>query len=112
MDMCFVEAAIDGPGQKITKPSWLWSTPKVRPDGVARRYQTQARYRFRLWEPGDRVRDEGWLPVVGLPTGNYEKADLRCSARPGPLVEWQTLRMAAHWIHLAGQHGDGLAKRS
>ncbi|MCB9101071.1 MAG: glycosyltransferase family 39 protein [Anaerolineales bacterium] len=71
-------ALVDAEGQ--TRMAWLG-------------YQTQARYPTRLWEPGDRVRDEGWLPVVGLPTGEYELR-LRILGAAGPVVEWQTL---AEW---------------
>lgn len=53
-------------------------------------YQTQARYPGRAWEAGDMVRDDGWLPLVNLPAGNYQ-VRLRLLAENGPMTDWQTL---------------------
>ncbi|MCB0226064.1 MAG: glycosyltransferase family 39 protein, partial [Anaerolineae bacterium] len=53
-------------------------------------YQTQAHYPTRAWEPGDTIRDEGWLPLVGLPAGDY-RIQLRILGASGPVTDWQTL---------------------
>jgi hypothetical protein len=55
-----------------------------------RAYQTQARYPTRAWEPDDVVRDEGWLPLAGLPAGSYE-IRVRLLGAAGPLTDWQTV---------------------
>jgi hypothetical protein len=53
-------------------------------------YQTQARYPTRAWEPGDTVRDDGWLPLVGLPPGPYTLR-WRLLGQTGELLPWQIL---------------------
>jgi hypothetical protein len=53
-------------------------------------YQTQARYPGRAWEAGDMVRDDGWLPLVNLPAGDYQ-VRMRLLAEAGPITDWQTL---------------------
>lgn len=53
-------------------------------------YQTQAHYPTRTWEPGDVIRDEGWLPLTGLPAGDYELR-LRLLGQADEVVPWQTL---------------------
>ncbi len=52
-------------------------------------YQTQARYPTRAWEEGDIIRDEGWLPLVGLPAAEYE-IQWRILGQT-EIVPWQTL---------------------
>jgi 4-amino-4-deoxy-L-arabinose transferase-like glycosyltransferase len=52
--------------------------------------QTQARYPTRAWEPGDTVRDSGWLPLVGLPAGEYT-VQWRLLGSNGLLFDWKTL---------------------
>ncbi|MCQ3978208.1 MAG: hypothetical protein DPW09_32685, partial [Anaerolineae bacterium] len=68
-------ALMDGQGQ--TRASWLG-------------YQTQARYPTRVWEAGDTIRDEAWLPLAGLARGDYDLR-LRILSQSGPVVDWQTL---------------------
>ncbi|MCK6624868.1 MAG: glycosyltransferase family 39 protein [Anaerolineae bacterium] len=68
-------ALVDGQGQ--TRSSWLG-------------YQTQARYPTRVWEAGDTIRDEAWLPLAGLARGDYDLR-LRILGQSGPVVDWQTL---------------------
>jgi len=53
-------------------------------------YQTQARYPTRVWEPGDMVRDTGWLPLNNVAVGNYT-VRWRPLGGDGPLFGWQTL---------------------
>ena len=53
-------------------------------------YQTQARYPTRAWEVGDIVRDEGWLPMAGLPAGDYQ-IQMRVLGKDGAVTEWQTI---------------------
>ncbi len=53
-------------------------------------YQTQARYPTRAWEAGDTIRDEGWLPLIGLPAGNYELR-WRILGEAEPILDWQIL---------------------
>ncbi|MBN1219055.1 MAG: glycosyltransferase family 39 protein [Anaerolineae bacterium] len=55
-----------------------------------RAYQTQARYPTRAWESGDVVRDEGWLPLVGLPAGDYQ-IKMQVLGRTEPVVNWLLL---------------------
>jgi len=55
-----------------------------------RSYQTQAHYPTRAWEPGDTVRDSGWLPLDAAPPGDYT-VRWRLVAASGPLFEWQPL---------------------
>ncbi len=45
-------------------------TGQIRAEWLA--YQTQAHYPTRAWESGDFIRDEGWLPLTGLPAGDYK----------------------------------------
>ncbi|MBI1882168.1 MAG: glycosyltransferase family 39 protein [Chloroflexi bacterium] len=68
-------ALVDGQGQ--TQASWL-------------AYQTQAHYPTRAWEAGDTIRDEGWLPLLGLPAGDYELR-WRVLGEAGEILPWQTL---------------------
>ncbi len=68
-------ALVDGQGQAVA--GW-------------RGYQTQARYPTRAWEPGDIVRDTGWLPLAAVPPGEYA-VQWRLLGAGGPLFEWQTL---------------------
>jgi hypothetical protein len=53
-------------------------------------YQTQAHYPTRAWEPGDVIRDEGWLPLVNVTAGDYELR-LRILGQAGEVVSWQSL---------------------
>ncbi len=55
-----------------------------------RAYQTQARYPTRAWEPGDIIRDEGWLPLTGVPVGEYD-IRWRLLGQFGEVMPWQTL---------------------
>ncbi|HMR65102.1 MAG TPA: glycosyltransferase family 39 protein, partial [Anaerolineae bacterium] len=55
-----------------------------------RAYQTQARYPTRAWEPGDTIRDDAWLPLPGLPPGDYE-VRLRLLHQTEPVTDWQSL---------------------
>ena len=55
-----------------------------------RGYQTQARYPTRAWEPGDIIRDDGWLPLAGLPPGEYD-IRVRILGQATTAVPWQTL---------------------
>jgi 4-amino-4-deoxy-L-arabinose transferase-like glycosyltransferase len=55
-----------------------------------RAYQTQARYPTRTWEAGDIVRDEGWLPLPGLPAGEYE-VQMRLLDFKAAVTDWQTI---------------------
>jgi hypothetical protein len=50
-------------------------------------YQTQGRYPTRAWEAGDVIRDEGWLPLLGLPTAEYQ-VQLRLRGKTGAIFEW------------------------
>jgi hypothetical protein len=68
-------ALVDSVGQ--TQAAWLG-------------YQTQARYPTRVWEPGDVIRDDGWLPLGRLEVGDYE-LKLRLWDEDGPVTDWQTL---------------------
>jgi hypothetical protein len=68
-------ALVDGEGQ--TRANWL-------------AYQTQARYPTRVWEAGDTIRDEGWLPLAGLKPGEY-KVRWWILGEGGPAGEWQRL---------------------
>ncbi len=68
-------ALVDGAGQAVA--GW-------------RGYQTQARYPTRAWEPGDIVRDSGWLPLAAVPPGEYA-VQWRLLGAGGPLFAWQTL---------------------
>jgi hypothetical protein len=70
-------------------------------------YQTQAHYPTRVWEKGDTVRDEGWLPLTGLPAGEYE-IRLRILGQRENIVDWQTLTTYT-FDHLAGQPATGSA---
>jgi len=54
--------------------------------------QTQAHYPTRAWEAGDTIFDEGWLPLVGLPVGQY-KIRLRILGRTGTVLDWYTLSL-------------------
>ncbi|MBN1995578.1 MAG: glycosyltransferase family 39 protein [Anaerolineae bacterium] len=53
-------------------------------------YQTQARYPTRVWEAGDVIRDEGWLPLLNVPAGDYELR-LRILGQSGEVLPWQVL---------------------
>lgn len=53
-------------------------------------YQTEARYPSRAWEEGDVIRDEGWLPLAGLPAGVYDLR-LRLLGETVEIVPWQSL---------------------
>lgn len=53
-------------------------------------YQTQARFPTRAWETGDVVRDEGWLPLVGLSPGDYE-IQMRILGQAGAVIDWLIL---------------------
>ncbi len=53
-------------------------------------YQTQAQYPTRAWEIGDTIRDEGWLPLEGVPAGIYE-IWMRLLGQKGTVVDWQRL---------------------
>jgi nitrate reductase NapE component len=53
-------------------------------------YQTQARYPTRAWEEGDIIRDEGWLPLLGLAAGEYT-IQWRLLAETGQIIPWQPL---------------------
>jgi 4-amino-4-deoxy-L-arabinose transferase-like glycosyltransferase len=55
-----------------------------------RAYQTQARYPTRAWEADDIIHDEGWLPLAGLPAGDYE-IRLRLLGEKEAAVDWQRL---------------------
>ncbi len=66
---------VDGQGQ--ARSGWL-------------AYQTEARYPSRAWEAGDVVRDEGWLPLAGLPAGEYDLR-LRLLDESGQIFPWQSL---------------------
>ncbi len=68
-------ALVDSQGQTVS--SW-------------RAYQTQAHYPTRAWEPGDIIRDDGWLPLTGLPAGNYE-IRLRILGQNQTIIDWQPL---------------------
>ncbi|NJN97489.1 MAG: hypothetical protein HC875_27115 [Anaerolineales bacterium] len=70
-------ALLDSQGQ--VRASWLG-------------YQTQARYPTRVWEAGDTIRDEGWLPLEGLDAsrGDYQ-IRWRILGENGPVLDWQTL---------------------
>ncbi len=68
-------ALVDGRGQ--TRSGW-------------RGYQTQARYPTRAWEPGDIIRDDAWLPLAGLPPGEYD-IKMRILGQATTAVPWQTL---------------------
>ncbi|MCB0165452.1 MAG: hypothetical protein KDI79_14580, partial [Anaerolineae bacterium] len=57
-------------------------------------YQTQAHYPTRAWETGDTIRDEGWLPLVGLPAGDY-RIQLQILGEAGPITDWQTVERYA-----------------
>ncbi len=59
-------------------------------------YQTQARYPNRAWEPGDIIRDAGWLPLTGLAAGDYQ-VQLRILGQDGPVIDWQTLEPFTLW---------------
>ncbi len=67
-------------------------------------YQTQARYPTRAWEPGDTIRDEGWLPLSGLPPGEY-KLRLRISGENGEVTGWQMLTSVTVEPHGPGWGG-------
>ncbi|HXV42603.1 MAG TPA: hypothetical protein VEC96_06040, partial [Anaerolineae bacterium] len=53
-------------------------------------YQTQARYPTRAWEEGDIIRDEGWLPLLGLAAGEYI-IQWRLLGEAGEIIPWQPL---------------------
>jgi hypothetical protein len=61
-----------------------------RTQSTWRAYQTQARYPTRAWEPGDVVRDEAWLPLVGVSPGDYN-LHLRLLDQTEPVTDWQSL---------------------
>lgn len=68
-------ALVDREGQ--TRAGWL-------------AFQTQARYPTRVWEAGDTIRDEGWLPLERLKMGDY-RVRWRILGEDGSVVDWQTL---------------------
>ncbi len=80
-------ALVDGDGQ--ARSGWL-------------AYQTQARYPNRTWEAGDVIRDEGWLPLPGLASGDYE-VRMRILGQKSPVVPWQTLTA---YTLLGAEDGD------
>jgi hypothetical protein len=55
-----------------------------------RAYQTRARYPTRAWEVGDVVRDEGWLPLIGIVPGQYT-IQMRLMGEEGVIVDWESL---------------------
>ena len=71
----------------------------VDPQGQTRAgwlaYQTQAHYPTRTWEPGDVIRDEGWLPLTGLSAGDYELR-MRLFGQADEVIPWQTLATYHH----------------
>ncbi len=68
-------ALLDAQGE--TRASWL-------------AYQTQAHYPTRVWEPGDTIQDEGWLPLLGLAAGEYQ-VRWRVMGEAGEIIPWQSL---------------------
>ncbi len=48
-------------------------------------YPASGRYPQRAWEPGEVIREEMWLPLAGVPPGNY-RVELELVGKEGPLV--------------------------
>ncbi|NJN98280.1 MAG: glycosyltransferase family 39 protein [Anaerolineales bacterium] len=48
-------------------------------------HAANGRFPNRAWEPGDNVREEAWLPLVGLPAGHYT-LKLEVWGQQGPLT--------------------------
>ncbi len=74
-------------------------------------YQTEAHYPNRAWEAGDFIRDEAWLPLRGLPSGDYTirwRAECGFLGRLNEFKELTTWRIeSAH-----GQMGESLLWRN
>lgn len=84
-------ALLDAEGR--TRASWL-------------AYQTQAHYPTRIWEAGDTIRDEGWLPLLGLPAGEYQ-VRWRILGEAGEVAPWQTLTAYKLSESMSQQIGPG-----
>jgi hypothetical protein len=75
--------------QEFSQENYLTEISLVNSQGETRSswqgYAGTGRYPTKAWDPGDMVRDETWLPILGLERGVYQ-LNLRLLAAHGPLT--------------------------